>query len=391
MHRRQFLSRSAPAAVGLALGSGAGCARSRQHTLTGRPAPWKPLVADLEAQIPMLMAEAHVPGVSAVLIQDATVVWQRGFGFSDAHNKAPVDPETIFQAASMSKPAFAYVVLKLCEKGIIELDTPLTKYGAEPFLSGDDRMDRITPRTILSHCSGLPNFRSHDAPLSIGFEPGSQYGYSGEGYFYLQSVVTHLTGKTDRDDCASFEADLRVCATDIGEFLEENLLVPFGMRHSRYVVDEAIERQLATGHDENGQPLERRRPGRPAITRYAAMGGLQTTPTDYAKFMIEILHPRKPDRFRLGSKSLREMLRPHIRVPGDLRPSSWGLGWQIQDDGLVKHGGDNRGFHCQAIASRESASGFVVMTNGENGWKIIPRLMGLPAFAPFLGVAPESP
>jgi CubicO group peptidase (beta-lactamase class C family) len=390
MHRRQFLVRSAPAAVGLALGPGSGCARTRQNKPTGNAAPWKLLVSDLETQIPMLMAETHVPGVSVALIHDAAVVWQRGFGFSDAHTKAPVDRETVFQAASMSKPVFAYVALKLCEKGVLDLDTPLTKYGAEPFLSGDDRMDRITPRTILSHSSGLPNFRSHDVPLSIGFPPGSQYQYSGEGYFYLQSVITHLTGRTDRDDCASFEADLRVCATDIGEFLEKNLLVPFGMGRSRYVVDEAFERRLATGHDEDGQPLERNRPSRPAITRYAAMGGLQTTPADYAKLIIEILRPREADPFRLKEESLREMLRPHIRVPGD-RPSSWGLGWQIQDNGVFKHGGDNRGFHCQAIASPRSGSGFVVMTNGENGWQIIPRLMSRPAFAPFLGVAPESP
>jgi CubicO group peptidase (beta-lactamase class C family) len=290
----------------------------------------------------------------------------------------------------MSKSVFAYVALKLCEEGTIGLDTPLSHYGAEPFLVGDARLDLITPRMVLSHSSGFQNLRSHDRPLGIHFPPGSQYAYSGEGYYYLQSVITHLTGKLDRNDCATFEADLKVCATDIGESLRRRILAPFDMTYSRYVVDNTIAPHLAFGHDEDGQPLSRSQASGPAITRYAAMGGLLTTPTDYAKFLIEILQPKGPDHFRLNQAFLREMLRPQIRLFDKPRPSSWGLGWQLQDSGLINHGGDNRGFHCHAIAAPRTKSGVVLMTNGENGWKIIHPLLSRPALAPLLGVAAES-
>jgi CubicO group peptidase (beta-lactamase class C family) len=389
MDRREFIRNISHASLGLSAVSLVGCAVDRR-TPAQRKSAVSILTNDLEKQMPELMTGANVPGVSVAIIHEGSIVWRQGFGFSDAGRRVAVGPDTVFEAASMSKPVFAYVALKLCEQGILGLDTPLSRYGAEPLLVGDARFDLITPRMILSHSSGLQNFRSHDEPLKLHFPPGSQYAYSGEGYYYLQSVITHLTGKVDRNDCATFEADLKVCATDIGESLQRRLLAPFDMTRSRYIVDEAITPHLAMGHDENGQPLNKRPASGPAIARYAAMGGLFTTPTDYAKFLIEILRPKDPDDFRLTQASLREMLRPQIRLPDKPRPSSWGLGWQLQENGLFNHGGDHRGFHCHAIASPKTASGVVVMTNGENGWKIIPQLLSRPALAPLLGVPAES-
>ena len=84
--------------------------------------------------------------------------------------------------------------MKLCEKGVMDLDTPLTKYTSERFLEGDPRLDLITARHVLSHTSGFQNWRSEKEPLKIHFKPGEKWSYSGEGYSYLQSVVTHLIG-----------------------------------------------------------------------------------------------------------------------------------------------------------------------------------------------------
>lgn len=124
----------------------------------------------------------------------------------------------------MSKPVFAYAVLKLCEKGVIHLDTPLTKYTSDRFLQGDPRLDLITARHVLSHTSGFQNWRSGKEPLKIHLEPGEKYLYSGEGYSYLQSVVTLLTGQLNLKACATYEAGLEVCATDIEQYMKSEPL-----------------------------------------------------------------------------------------------------------------------------------------------------------------------
>ena len=391
MRRRKFLTYSARSALGLSLIPIGACAHRNQAPPKSKiVAAWHPLVATFETEIPKLMAEAAAPGLSIAVIHDAKLVWRRAFGFKDASTKVPVDNGTIFEAASMSKPVFAYVALKLCEKGVIGLDTPLTRYAPEPFLTGDPRLELITPRHILSHSSGFQNFRSQEKPLKINFNPGSQYEYSGEGYYYLQSVITHLKGKVDRSDCAKFEADLEVCATDIGAFMTRNILAPFGMNLSGYTADDIMSRHPATPHDQNGKPLPKSKPTGPGAARYAAVGGLHTTPTDYARFMMEILDPKKPDDFRLKKETIAEMLRPYVKVVNGPYTSSWALGWQVQDNGLINHGGDTKGFHCHAIASPKTKSGFVVMTNGDNGPQIIQKLFALPDLDPFFGIPAKS-
>jgi CubicO group peptidase (beta-lactamase class C family) len=247
MHRRKFLSSGAHTALSLSFISLGGCAHRDQKRIEDEAAvPWSALVAEFGAQVPRLMAQYKVPGVSIAVVHDAQIVWWGGFGLADMATKAPVDNDTVFEAGSTSKPVFAYAALKLCEKGVIGLDTPLTKYAPESFLTGDARFELITPRHILSHSSGLQNWRSGDKPLQIHFAPGSQYMYSGEGYYYLQSAITHLKGRVNRNDCARFEADLEVCATDIDEFMNRNVLAPFEMRLSGYSASQVSKLRLAT-------------------------------------------------------------------------------------------------------------------------------------------------
>ena len=333
------------------------------------------LIADLEKQIPKLMEEAIVPGLSIAIIQEAKLIWRRGFGVKDSASKVPVDNDTVFAAASTSKPVFAYAAMKLCEKGVIGLDTPLTKYTSEQFLEGDPRLELITARHVLSHTGGFQNWRSEKEPLKIHFAPGSQYNYSGEGYYYLQSVITHLQGKVNRNDCAKFEADLEVCATDIAEFMKRNILAPFGMSSSGYMASDTIERHAASPHNQNGHPLPQSKSTGPGAARYAAAGGLHTTPSDYAKFIIEVINPKQGDAFRLNKDSLQEMLRPQVKV--DLS-SSWALGWRIQHTekgSFALHDGAEQGFRAFVAASVERKSGCVIMTNGENGGEVIKNLI----------------
>ena len=206
MRRRDFLSLGCAAA----LTHFGGCAK--------RNSRWQAAITTLEERIPRLMEEFHVPGLSLALIEDAQIIWHRPFGFKDAAARTLVDDGTIFEAASMSKPVFAYAVLKLCERGVMNLDTPLTRYTSERPLKDDPRLDLITARHILSHTGGFQNWREEDhKPLSIHFTPGEKWMYSGEGYAYLLSVVTHLTGM-------SFE-----------DYMQKNILDPFEMNSSGYV------------------------------------------------------------------------------------------------------------------------------------------------------------
>jgi CubicO group peptidase (beta-lactamase class C family) len=364
MQRREFMAGLLLSALPLA-----GCKTTRPRS--AKAASTTELIAHFEEELPKLMDAFKVAGLSVAVVDNAKTVWRRGFGFKNTETKEPVDTDAIFQAGSMSKPVFAYAALKLCEKGVIGLDTPLAKYAPEPFLTGDDRLNLITPRHLLSHTSGFPNWRSGRTPLKINFTPGSQYDYSGEGYYYLQSVITHLTGRMDKTDCAQFEDGYRVCATDIDQFLTANVLKPFGMRSSGYFVTDANQRKMALPHDNEGNLLPHGRPTGPSVTRYASAGALLTTPTDYANFIIQILDPKKPDTFRLKKETIEQMLKPHTKVVTGKFTSSWALGWQIQDNGLFNHGGDNNGFHCHSIASRQSKSAFVIMTNGERGAELI--------------------
>jgi CubicO group peptidase (beta-lactamase class C family) len=178
---------------------------------------------------------------------------------------------------------FAYAVVKLHEKGVLDLDTPLTTYISERWIADDPRFDQITARHVLSHTGGLQNWRSTKNPLRMHFAPGSRWLYSGEGYSYLQLVVAHLTGRVSAESCELFDG-VRVCATEIDAFLKANLLRPFGMTSSGYVWDTA-SRNVAVAHNRDGKPTNR--PGATPImaARYGAAGGLSTSATEYARFL----------------------------------------------------------------------------------------------------------
>ena len=221
---------------------------------TGRPGrSLQTLIDDWENRIPGLLQKCQVPGASMAVVTGGKLRWRRGFGVQDVRSARPVDHQTIFEAASMSKPVFAYVVMNLAEKGVIQLDKPLTRYTPERLLAGDPRLDQITARHVLSHSTGLPNWRSSQEPLRIQFTPGEKYSYSGEGYHYLQSVVTRLTGRENPSVChGGYEGDLTVCATDIDAYLSANLLTPFRMHSSSYVPNPRFQGRMAQGHSESG-------------------------------------------------------------------------------------------------------------------------------------------
>ena len=147
MRRREFLHRTAVACTLLPLPA---CSRRAANKLD----------RDSDKHITGLLEELKVPGLSIATIKDARVQGAFTFGFKSSESKKPVDSSTLFEVGSMSKPVIAYAVMRLYEKGVLDLDTPLTRYTKRRFVEGDSRLDRITARRVLSHTTGLPNWRS---------------------------------------------------------------------------------------------------------------------------------------------------------------------------------------------------------------------------------------
>ncbi|HEX8565226.1 MAG TPA: serine hydrolase [Pyrinomonadaceae bacterium] len=323
----------------------------------------KELIAQLEKSIPQLMKDGEVPGLSIAIIKDAKILWQQSFGVANSATKQPVAENTIFEAASLSKPVFAYAVLKLIEKGKLDLDVPLVKYLPKPYLETDERANLITARMVLSHTTGFPNW-AMGQPLKTQFNPGERFSYSGEGFVYLQKVVEHLTGKP------------------LNAVMQKEVFEPLGMPDSSFVWMDKYETLKATGHNSVGaaKPLRK-------YSEAIAAGSLHTTTADYAKFVIAIMNGTG-----LKKETLNQMLSQQTKVDegcsnciankptGKLSNSIfWGLGWGLQQTANGKsfwHWGDNNGdTHCFVIASEKQKSGVLIFTDSGNGHSIIPAIV----------------
>jgi CubicO group peptidase (beta-lactamase class C family) len=192
-------------------------------------------IQQLEKDVPELMKKGGVPGLAIAVIRDGKTMWLHGFGMKEVKTGQPVTGETVFEAASLSKPVFAYGVLKLLEQGKLGLDVPLTAYLPKPFVAGDERLAKITARIVLSHRTGFPNWPADDGSVSIYFMPGTRFSYSGEGYIYLQRVVEQITGKS------------------LNQYMTEAVFTPLGMTSSSYVWRPDFDALTATGYDSDGK------------------------------------------------------------------------------------------------------------------------------------------
>lgn len=378
MQRRNFILQSSRIILLSGLGLSAATASGIYLKNPATPIQnTEPLAMQLEKMIPGLMEEAKVPGLSIAIVRGGKLNWCKGFGVKNQLTKEAVNAHTVFEAASVSKTVFAYMAMKLCEKKIIDLDTPLVKYSSKRFLEGDQRLDQITARHVLSHTSGFQNWRSPEEPLAIHFNPGSDFLYSGEGYFYLQSVISELTGTTYPDECGAYEASLKVCATDIGAYLQQNMLVPFKMSSSGYIWTDTIGKNMASPHDPEGKPFSKPHQTATDMARYASAGGLLTSAKDYANFIIGLFTPAYDDPFLLNKSSLTEMVKPHVKLREEQKidgADSWALGWAVQErpnGNIILHSGGQAGFRSLTMISLQKQTAFVMLSNGDGGGNVL--------------------
>lgn len=333
-----------------------------------QPPNAKTAVANLTRDIPNLMQQADVPGLSIALLDKGRITWVHSFGTVDPKTNQPVTDHTRFSAASLSKTVFAYAVLQLVDQGKLDLDTPLLHYWAnDPAVHSivdppnDPRLNQITARIVLSHRTGFPNWRPDGGQLKIFFTPGERFSYSGEGFVYLQHTIEHIEGKP------------------LNQIMQQLVFTPLGMNDSTYISEPGPN--VTPGHSPGGRPRD------PISSKDGnAAASLLTTAHDYVLFLEAILSGRG-----LKPATLRQMETPQIAVDPSCtncadRPAPkalskeifWGLGWGIEQTPTGKylwHWGDNPGYKALVSVDLHQRRALVVFTNGQYGLSIAPALV----------------
>jgi CubicO group peptidase (beta-lactamase class C family) len=307
----------------------------------------------IQSELPSLLTQTFVPGATIALIEGGSVAWRGAFGSKNAATGEPMTLDTVFEAASLSKPVFAYGVMKLVGRGLLDLDKPLVEYIDEaslfeaypPTRDGDPRYKKITARHVLTHSTGFPNwFRGNR--MVINFDPGTRFSYSGEAYSFLAAVVAKITGKTFND------------------FMAETVLTPLGMEDSSYIWLDKYEKRFSAAHDFAGSRVDRRKAARPTPG-----ASLYTTASDYAKFLVAVLSGRD-----LTESAWKSMLSPqidvHAQVGNNNKVLDWGLGIGLHrtEKGLgFWHWGDNGEFQAYFEVLPAEKRGLIIFLNGVNG------------------------
>jgi CubicO group peptidase (beta-lactamase class C family) len=351
---------------------------------------WRP-TQDLLRALPRLLELAAVPAVSFATVDDGRL-------FPKAAGRASLEPArsagegTVFEGASLGKPIFAYAVLRLADAGKLDLHRPLYDYlpVAE---ANTPRMRRVTATHVLSHTTGLPNWRRAPGPLEPATEPGETYAYSGEGFFFLQRVVERVTDRP------------------IARLLREDVLDPLRMTESSYVWRADFETRMAVGYEDDGsqaevyavigslaadlarkwgKPLEEWRyddtvravalinPKWPLLPLYMVpnvAASLLTTARDYARFLAHLVAHPLPDAVPLSPATREAMMTPQVRINSAL---AWGLGWGIQQDEYgttLWQWGANNGFRNFVVADPANGRAVVVLTNSVNGPRVYERVI----------------
>ena len=300
-----------------------------------------------------------VPGVSLALLQDGEVVHHRTFGVRDRGTGAPVEATTLFEAASITKPVFAFAALRLAERGVLDLDRPLHEYLPFPNIADDARSRRITARLVLGHASGLPNWawggpggHRGGESLELGFEPGERFGYSGEAYNYLGRVLSHLTGK------------------DMETLLQEEVAAVVGMEQVYFSRSPELEAVASKGHWHREVSYTRPEPD------VSPASSMHTEARDFAAFMQAILARRG-----LEEETWDAFLTPVRDVEDEGPLGAWkqsiGLGLFLRETPhgrMVEHGGNNGDFRCKFAVFPETGAGYAVYTNGNFGFRLVDHL-----------------
>ena len=354
-------------------------------TTPGDLAPVHPFGPIVDFITPNLLHEYAVPGAAVALISNGEVVWMRGYGFADVASAMPITPETVFNVGSISKSLCAWGVMRLVDRGIVDLDRPVESYLRRWRLppSAFDN-SRVTVRRLLSHTAGLSNHDFHGwdpasppskiedslsgktgtGEVRVVSAPGDAFSYSGANYVVLSLLIEELSGDTFPD------------------YMQSQVFRPLHMTDSRYGWPPPEESLRATPYDGFGAAL----PG----LRYneLAAAGLATTLHDLALFASSGLKGRadeKPGRGVLKPDTVALMQAPALNAicaTHDIYGPEprYGLGYnvrprQLAGETAISHGGSNRGWESFFQIVPSTGDGIVIMTNSSNGSAVISSLL----------------
>lgn len=263
-----------------------------------KPAP--PEATAIDAEAARLMKSENVQGLALAIIEDGKVVQVSAYGYRNVERKLPLNTATIMYGASLTKTAFTYMLLQLVDEGRLDLDAsvadllprPLPEYDSEDYnytdLAADDRWRALTPRILLTHTSGFANFRwlEPDQKLRFHSQPGTRYGYSGEGFYILQLILEEGLG------------------LDVGKEMQTRVFDRFGMTNTSMTWRRDFAANLADGYKQDGsmEPHDDR-------SSVSAAGSMDTTITDQARLWAGIV---RGDGLSQASRA--EMVKPQVPI-----------------------------------------------------------------------------
>jgi CubicO group peptidase (beta-lactamase class C family) len=338
---------------------------------------------EIDAEVSRVLAETHAKGLALAVIEDGRVARVRTYGLRNAAGE-PLLPDTVMYGASLTKAAFAYMVMQLVDEGVIALDTPIERYLPKPLpaydapevekkyarwsdLAGDERWRRLTPRILLSHSSGFTNFGflEPDGKLRFHFDPGTRYGYSGDGLILLQFVLEEGLG------------------LDVGKEMQTRVFDRFAMSRTSMIWRPDFAGNLADGWTAKGEAEAHDE--RSAVR---AAGSMDTTITDFAEFAAGYVRgdgvsaPSRAELTRpqlaITTKSQFPTLQPEL-PPGQRRPGlAAGLGVIVFDGpqgrGFFK-GGHNDTTANTWVCVERRRSCVVILSNDVRAERAIPALV----------------
>ncbi len=320
-----------------------------------------------------VMQKFHVPGLTIAVIKDFKIQWAKGYGLADVKTGRPVETTTLFQAASISKPVTAMAALRLVQEGRFSLDEDVNKLLKSWQVPASElsREQPVTPRSLMSHTSGaddgfgfpgyapgapLPTLMqilngqppSNVGPVLFKRPPYQAYKYSGGGIVIEQLMLTDLLGQP------------------FDQIMEKLILKPLAMSDSTYQqpLPENLAGRAAHAYDEHGNAMDS--PWH--VYPEQAAAGLWTTASDLARVAIELQRAiRGAEGAVLKEATAREMIAPTGVGP-------FAIGFEIAKNGegwYFEHSGGNWGFQCHLLGHVRKGYGLVIMTNGDEGGRVI--------------------
>lgn len=332
----------------------------------GTDAQLNEFMAYMDKRIPNLMRSYEIPGCSIALVKEREIVWTQAYGYADVESSRMLTVDTPMSVQSITKSVTAWGIMRLVEKGVIDLDASASQYlKSWKFPQSDHTVENITIRQLLSHTAGMPlgDFNNIYAPdvampsnrdtmtkeaVAIR-EPGTGFAYSNVGYNILEILIEDVTGQSFSD------------------YLYSEVFQPLGMESATFEIDKEKTPYPPTGYNISGKPIP--------VYLYPskASGGLFATAHDIARFAVAGLK----DNSVLNSESVERMYQPETNKMGiySLVFDSYGLGHYIEKlpNRLrsVSHGGQGKGIMTHFQAVPETGDAIVILTNSQRSWPFI--------------------